>query len=217
MDGPQRHNGRQNLISFSKFWIQLRRVLFQKVNWHLFYVRDITLSTRTISEYNLIKWCRWDHLLDRILMGLRVRAAGLKVFMVSIDNLVCQLCIGCSLSLSNNGTKLCVITDIFGLFDWYLGARGTDAKKNKKYLSLKVVHETLPYNTRPYCHAAMWIARNPAPTYEQFSQFAPCSYVKSHLDNDSCLPIYKTIPAICNTPHKTRACGIPCFRTSSWW
>ena len=39
-------------------------------------------------------------------MGLRVRAAGLKVFMVSIDDLVCQLCIGCSLSLSNNGTKL---------------------------------------------------------------------------------------------------------------
>ena len=35
--------------------------------------------------------------------------------MVSIDDLVCQLCIGCSLSLSNNGTKLCVITDIFGL------------------------------------------------------------------------------------------------------
>jgi len=48
-------------------------------------------------------------------MGLRVRAAGLKVFMVSIDDLVCQLCIGCSLSLSNNGTKLGVITDIFGL------------------------------------------------------------------------------------------------------
>ncbi len=48
-------------------------------------------------------------------MGLRVRAAGLKVFMVSIDDLVCQLCIGCSLSFSNNGTKLCIITDIFGL------------------------------------------------------------------------------------------------------
>ena len=31
------------------------------------------------------------------------------------------------------------------------------------------------------------------------------SYVKSHLDNDSCLPIYKTIPAICNTPHKNSA------------
>ena len=42
--------------------------------------------------------------------------------MVSINNLVCQLCIGCSLSLSNNGTKLCVITDISALivFDWYL-------------------------------------------------------------------------------------------------
>ena len=48
-------------------------------------------------------------------MGLRVWAAGLKVFMVSIDDLVCQLCIGCSLSLSNNGTKLCVITDIIVL------------------------------------------------------------------------------------------------------
>ncbi len=48
-------------------------------------------------------------------MGLRVWAAGLKVIMVSIDDLVCQLCIGCSLSLSNNRTKLCVITDIFGL------------------------------------------------------------------------------------------------------
>jgi len=35
--------------------------------------------------------------------------------MGSIDDLVCQLCIGCSLSLSNNETKLCVITDIFVL------------------------------------------------------------------------------------------------------
>jgi hypothetical protein len=35
--------------------------------------------------------------------------------MVSINDLVCQLCIGCSLSLSNNGTKLCVITDIIVL------------------------------------------------------------------------------------------------------
>ena len=81
----------------------------------LFYMRDIPLSTRTISEYNLIKWCQWDHLLDRILIGLRVRATGLKVFMVSINDLVCQLCIGCSLSLSNNGTKLCIITDILVL------------------------------------------------------------------------------------------------------
>jgi hypothetical protein len=48
-----------------------------------FYVRDIPQSTRTISEYNLIKWCQWEHLLDRILKGLRVRGAGLKLFMVS--------------------------------------------------------------------------------------------------------------------------------------
>ena len=81
----------------------------------LFYVRDIPQSTRTIREPNLIKWCQWEHLLDQILKGLRVRGAGLKLFMGSIDDLVCQLCIGCSLSLSNNGTKLCVITDIFGL------------------------------------------------------------------------------------------------------
>jgi hypothetical protein len=51
----------------------MRRVLFQKkLTDILFYVRDIPQSTRTISEYNLIKWCQWDHLLDRILMGLRV-------------------------------------------------------------------------------------------------------------------------------------------------
>jgi hypothetical protein len=114
--GPiQQHDGRQNLVSLSKFWIRWGEFCSRKLTAILFYVRDIPLSTRTISEYNLIKWCRWDHLLDRILMGLRVRAAGLKVFMVSIDDLVCQLCIGCSLSLSNNGTKLCVITDIFVL------------------------------------------------------------------------------------------------------
>ena len=67
----------------------------------------------TMMSNNLIKWCQWDHLLEGILKGLRVRAAGLKLFMVSIEDLVCQLCIGCSLSLGNNGTKLCVVTDIF--------------------------------------------------------------------------------------------------------
>jgi len=41
--------------------------------------------------------------------------------------------------------------------------------------------------------------------------------VKSHLDNDSCLPIYKTITVICKTYHQTRAYGIPFFCTSSWW
>jgi len=82
-----------------------------------FYVTDIPHSTRTLSEHNLIKWCQSqrDHLLDQILNGLRVWAAGLKLFMVSINDQVYQLCIGCSFSLSNNGTKLSVITDIFVL------------------------------------------------------------------------------------------------------
>ena len=74
-----------------------------------FYLTGIPHSTCTICRNNLIKWCQRDN----ILKGLRVRAAGLKLFIVSIDGLVCQLCIGCSLSLSNNRTKLCVITDIF--------------------------------------------------------------------------------------------------------
>jgi hypothetical protein len=80
-----------------------------------FYVTDIPHSMCTLSEHNLIKWFQLDHLLEGIFKGLRVRAPGLKLFMVSIDDLVCQWCIGCSLSLSNNGTKLCVITDIFTL------------------------------------------------------------------------------------------------------
>ena len=46
-------------------------------------------------------------------MGLRVRAAGLKVFMVSIDDLVCQLCIGCSLSLSNISGQSCALLTYF--------------------------------------------------------------------------------------------------------
>jgi hypothetical protein len=35
--------------------------------------------------------------------------------------------------------------------------------------------------------------------YERIYQFATYSYVRSHLGNDSCLPIYKTNPAICDT------------------
>ncbi len=37
--------------------------------------------------------------------------------------------------------------------------------------------------------------------------FLPYSYVKSHLDNDSCLPICKTIPAISNTPRQSHFVG----------
>jgi hypothetical protein len=77
------------------------------------HVTDIPHSACALCSTNIIKWCQRDHLLEGILKGLRVRAAGLKLFKVSIDDLVCHLCIGCSLSLSNNGTKLCIITDIF--------------------------------------------------------------------------------------------------------
>jgi hypothetical protein len=68
-----------------------------------------------ICEHNLIKCCMGDDLLEGLLKGLRVRAAGLKLFMVSIDDLQCCLCIGGSLHLSNNGAKMCFITDIFML------------------------------------------------------------------------------------------------------
>ncbi len=72
-----------------------------------------------------------------------------------------------------------------------------------------VVYHTM-CNTQPYCHAALWITRKPKPTHERFSQFTAYSYVKSlHVDNDSCLPIYKMIPAICNTP-----CQTHCIRNS---
>ncbi len=62
-----------------------------------------------------------------------------------------------------------------------------------------------------YCQAAKWITRKPEPTYEQFSQFANYSYVRSHLGNDSHLPIYKKNQAICDTPHQTHCVGNSIF------
>ncbi len=53
-----------------------------------------------------------DHLLQDLLQGLRVQAAGLKLFNVSINDLLCHSCIGGSLCLNNNGAKLRVLTDI---------------------------------------------------------------------------------------------------------
>jgi hypothetical protein len=47
--------------------------------------------------------------------------------------------------------------------------------------------------------------------YELFYQFGTYSYVRSHLGNDSCLPIYKTNPAICDTPHQTHCVGNSIF------
>jgi len=80
-----------------------------------FYVTDIPNSTCTISEYNLIKQCWWQHLLEGILKGFRVWAAGLKLFTVFTDDLLCRWCIGRSLWLQYKGAKLALITDIFVL------------------------------------------------------------------------------------------------------
>jgi hypothetical protein len=52
---------------------------------------------RAISEHSLIKWCHCEHLQEGILKGLRVWAAGLKLFIVSNENLMCCFCIGCLL------------------------------------------------------------------------------------------------------------------------
>ncbi len=79
-----------------------------------FYVIDIPYSTRTIRGTNLIQRCQWDHLLEGILKGVCIWAAGLKLSIVSTDGLLCRFCIGCSLSLNYNGTKLCILRDIFG-------------------------------------------------------------------------------------------------------
>ena len=104
----------------------------------------------TICRNNLIKLCQRDHLLDGILKGLRVRAAGLQLFIVSIDDLVCQLCIGCSLSLSNNRTKLCVITVIFSP-SYFL--TGTSSKK-----SLGVIDNKTVGAVDAACQWMQWVA-----------------------------------------------------------
>ena len=56
---------------------------------------------------------------------------------MSIDDLACHLCIGCSLSLIDKGTKLCVITItdiIFGTSYFLTGIVSfhVDVTKNKK-------------------------------------------------------------------------------------
>jgi hypothetical protein len=58
---------------------------------------------------------------------------------VSIDDLSCHLCIGCSLSLINKGTKLCVITDIFGT-SYFL--TGTSSVLTRQYLHRGVTYQS---------------------------------------------------------------------------
>ena len=83
-----------------------------KRNIYLTYVTKILTHFTFTMWYQSLKWCQRDPLLEGNLEGLRVRAAGLKLFIVSIYYLACHLCIGCSLPLSNYRTKLCVITDM---------------------------------------------------------------------------------------------------------
>ena len=111
-DGQQNFEGQAFLLS--KFWIW-GEFCSRKLSDIFFYRTDIPHSTHTISEHNLIKWCQWEHLLDQILKGLRVRGAGLKLSIGSMDDLLCCWCMGCYAWLNNNGTKLAFLSDIFVL------------------------------------------------------------------------------------------------------
>ncbi len=90
-----------------KFWIW-GKFCSRKIRDIFFYVTDIPYSMCTIRGTNLIPWCYWAHLWEDLFKYFRVRAAGLKLFIVSFDSLQCCFCIGCSLSLNNNGAKMSV-------------------------------------------------------------------------------------------------------------
>ena len=85
-------------------WGRRWQVLFQKDKGHVFfYLTDIPYSMCTIRGTNLIPWCYLMYLLEDLHKYFRVRAAGLKPFIVSLGSLQCYFCIGCTLSLNNNG------------------------------------------------------------------------------------------------------------------
>ncbi len=145
----------------------------------VFYVIDIPHSTRTIRGTNLIQWCQWEHLLEGIVEGLRVWVAGLKLFMVSIDSLLCRFCIGCSLSLNNNGTKLCTIGDIFG----------------PSYSFWLVSHVWLPIHYIRYQSKNMWAQILYVSTIFQgilflctYSLTSTCSALRGNVSYDVCAP-----------------------------
>ena len=87
----------------------------RKLSDIFFYRPDIPRSTLTISEHNYIKWCHWVHRLDLIPKGLWVRGAGLKLFIVSMNNLLTCLCTGYYVWLNNDGAKLGMLSDIIVL------------------------------------------------------------------------------------------------------
>ncbi len=91
-----------------------QRVHVKNHSW-IFFLRD--RQTKFYLYYNWFesdKRCPREHILEEILKGLRVWAAGLYLFVVSISNRVCCFSTGCTWWLNNSGTKLCIITDIFG-------------------------------------------------------------------------------------------------------
>ena len=67
-----------------------------------------------------------------------------------------------------------------------------------------------PHGFKPFCEKISSYVR-------RIFLFLCYSYMKSNPDNDSCLSIYKTIPAICNTPCQTCVYRILFFHTSSRW
>jgi hypothetical protein len=118
--------------------------------WHTYHV--LRWTTCTIRGNNLIKWCQWDHLLEGLLKGLRVRAAGLKLFIVSINDLQCQLCIGGSLRLNNNGAKLCMLTDIFVTsYSFWLVTPKTISRHNQKTDTTAQLEKKFLQPTRSEC------------------------------------------------------------------
>ena len=64
-------------------------------------------------------------------------------------------------------------------------------------------------NTRHKAHGFKPLLGESVSYVRRILLFLFYSYVKSHLDNDIWIPIYKTISAICNTPRQTQ-----CVRNS---
>ena len=73
------------------------------------------------------------------------------------------------------------------------------------------------HNMQPYCHAALWIARKPAPTYDEYFYFyfIPTWRVISTTISGFLFTRQFRRYAILRV--KPSAYRIPFFRTSSWW
>ena len=110
-----RHNKKGGRLGFGSKILVVGEFCSRKLSDIFFYRPDIPRSTLTISEHNYIKWCHWVHRLDLIPKGLWVRGAGLKLFIVSMNNLLTCLCTGYYVWLNNDGAKLGMLSDIIVL------------------------------------------------------------------------------------------------------